>query len=87
MMPDKICKVQCPAVDDKLELIWEGIKERVTWKVFTFVVSGIGFVAIFLMGMIFANQSSMAKTLSNIQSNQMVIQSELKHLNGKGDRR
>ncbi|HEA69775.1 hypothetical protein LCGC14_1398500 [marine sediment metagenome] len=86
-MPDKICEVQCPVVDKKLELVWGGINERVTLKVFKWVVGGIGFIAIFLMGMIFANQSSMAKTLSNIQSNQMVIQSELKHLNGKGDRR
>lgn len=86
-MPDKICDVQCKAVDDKLELVWEGISKRVTWKVFTLVISGIGFIAIFWMGMIFANQSSMAKTLTNIQSNQMVIQSELRHLNGKGDGR
>jgi len=73
-----LCEVPCKSVSEKLDTL-------VTWKAFTILVSSIGLIALFLVGLIFTNQSTMSKTLSSMQSDIKVIQADLEHLN-KGAR-
>ncbi len=81
-MTDKHCDVPCEAVDKKLEL-------KVTWRVFTWVLSGIGSVGfvlvLIMMGIISNNQKAIAnnqKLLSESMAAIQVIQVEMKYLNG-----
>jgi len=73
-----LCEVPCKSVSEKLDTL-------VTWKAFTILVSSIGLIALFLVGLIFTNQSTMSQTLSSMQSDIKVIQSDLQRLN-KGAR-
>jgi len=51
---EAVCTVPCKPMDEKLESVGEkiaaGFKDRVTWKVFTLVVGGIGTIALVTLG-------------------------------------
>jgi len=76
-----LCEVPCRSVDDKLIDLWHKLDTLVTWKAFTILISSIGLIALFLVGLIFTNQSTMSQTLSSMQSDIKVIQSDIKHMN------
>jgi len=81
-MPDKICKVHCEAVDNKLEKIWTAIGKKVSFLVFSLVLGGLLVIAVFFGETISRRQDKTFDTLINIQQSVSGIQGELKHLNG-----
>ncbi|KKM73321.1 hypothetical protein LCGC14_1411710 [marine sediment metagenome] len=70
------CDVPCKPVDDKLISVWKEIKvmakEKVSWKVFAMVVSGIGSIGlialVIMMAMVNHNQEAIDVGLKSISS-------------------
>ncbi|KKN31156.1 hypothetical protein LCGC14_0826650 [marine sediment metagenome] len=92
-MPDKICDVPCPVVDDKLEKVWLAIGKKVSLLVFFSIIGGLLIIAIYFGEGIGRRQEQVALqqgktfgTLIDIQKSVSEIKGELKHLNGRAER-
>ncbi len=74
---DNICDVPCRPMDEKLILVWDGITEKVNWKVFALIVSGLGGAGVLAIGIMMAmiNQSQDA-----ISANQKAISNSYSEL-------
>jgi len=94
-MPEKICEsVHCGPVDRQMDKVWASMGRKVPYLVFSLVLGGLLLISIAVAGY-FGNsvvkrqdffvvqQVKTFDTLVEIQKGMSVIQTELKHLNGK----
>lgn len=68
-----LCEVPCKVVFDQL-------REKVPMKVFMWVLGGMGLVGMIMASMLFRNQNAMSQSLSGIESDIKVVQTEVTHL-------
>ena len=73
-----ICTVPCRPVNDEVKVVEGDIKERVTWRIFALVVSGIGIGIGVLFGMINSNQAANARGQAAIVTTLSFIQADVK---------
>jgi len=85
---DEVCTVPCKPMDEKLESVWEGIKEKVNWRVFALVISGLGGVGVLVIGIMIAmvshnqdaigdNQKAISKSFSELKADVRVQTSQM----------
>ena len=76
------CEVPCRPVDDKLILVWDSMKDRVTWKVFSLIVSGIGSIGlvalVIMMAMVNHNQNAIDENQKSISSSFSELRTDIR---------
>ncbi len=92
------CDTPCPVVDDKLEKVWIAMGKKVPSIVFFTILGGLLLIAIYFgnsagrraterSAVTTANQEKTFDALGAIQMSMSEIKGELKHLNGRGEKR
>lgn len=90
MKTDEVCtEVPCGPVKRDLDKMWTYLGKKVSYIVFSLVLSGLVIIAIFFGETITRRQENLFEAVMEIQKTVSGIQGELKYLNGrgKGDRR